>query len=185
MRLWHELLASPKGMARGGRVGAAALDALRPLRRSGLDRLGEGVFGLGKRSRSRGSTNRQEPHRQGQTGLEAPCCGPPKRRPTHGNAHCSQRPQLESLGGGCGCYRADSQAQRQTAQTSQLSYLQTDGDGGCQPEEEQLSRRQNLCGFVVPDQPVRDVALRSHANEQYCRRCQTSNQPVRPVGGGT
>jgi hypothetical protein len=65
------------------------------------------------------------------------------------------------------------------------AYLQTDGDGGYQPEEEQLSRRQNSCGFVVPDQPVRDVAIRSHTNEQYHRRCQTPNQPVRSVSGGT
>ncbi len=38
----------------GRRVGAAASEALGSFRRSGPDRLGEGVFGLGKRTRPRG-----------------------------------------------------------------------------------------------------------------------------------
>jgi hypothetical protein len=59
MRLRHDLLAASQGMARGGGVGAAASEALGSFRRSGPDRLGEGVIGFGKRTCSRGA-KRQE-----------------------------------------------------------------------------------------------------------------------------
>ncbi len=39
-------LAASEGTARGGRVGAAASEALGPFGRSGPDRLGESIFGL-------------------------------------------------------------------------------------------------------------------------------------------
>ncbi len=55
MRLWHDLLAAPQGMARGGRVGETPPDAARSPGRGGPDRLGASVLGLGERCRPRGA----------------------------------------------------------------------------------------------------------------------------------
>ena len=54
MRLGHDLLAAPEGVARGRGVGAPAPDAARSPRRGRPDRLGAGVPGLGERARPRG-----------------------------------------------------------------------------------------------------------------------------------
>jgi IS5 family transposase len=54
MRLWHELLEAPQGVARGGCVGKAASEAPGPFRRSRPDRVGEGILGLSKCGRPRG-----------------------------------------------------------------------------------------------------------------------------------
>jgi hypothetical protein len=59
MRLRHDLLEAPQGVARGRRMGKAAQEeALGPSRRSGPARVGEGVFGLGKRSSPRRGAKR-------------------------------------------------------------------------------------------------------------------------------
>src|SRR5512133_56198 len=54
VRLWHDLLEAPRGVARSGSVGMSALDATRPVGRSGPHRLVAGVLGLGERTGSRG-----------------------------------------------------------------------------------------------------------------------------------
>ena len=54
MRLGHDLLATPQGVARSGRVGAAASEALGSAGRGRRDRLGEIFIRLGERPRSRG-----------------------------------------------------------------------------------------------------------------------------------
>ncbi len=53
-------LAQAQGVARGGRMGATAQEALGPSRRSRADRLGAGVFGLGKRTPAPGGAKRPE-----------------------------------------------------------------------------------------------------------------------------
>jgi len=54
MRLWHDLLATPQGVARSGRVGRAASEALGSAGQGQRDRLEEIVIRLGQRPRSRG-----------------------------------------------------------------------------------------------------------------------------------
>src|SRR5215208_7719426 len=54
MRLGHDLLATPQGVARSGRVGGAASEVLGSVGQGRGDRLAEGVVGLGERTRPRG-----------------------------------------------------------------------------------------------------------------------------------
>ena len=54
MTCWHDLLATPQGVARGRGVRAAPKDAARSPRQGGRDRLGACIFGLGERAGPRG-----------------------------------------------------------------------------------------------------------------------------------
>ena len=54
MRIGHDLLATPQGVARSGRVGEAASEALGSAGQGRPDRVGESVIGLGECARSRG-----------------------------------------------------------------------------------------------------------------------------------
>ena len=99
----------------GRRVGAAASEALGAFRRSGSDRLGEGFFGLGKRTpASGGLENRPEPDRDKGTdkGTDKGKAGSKRhivvdRRVEEASLwwlsnRLPTSPRLEGLGRGCG-----------------------------------------------------------------------------------
>ena len=105
------MLEAPQGVAPGGRVGRTPSKALGPLRRSGSDRLAEGLFRLGECGRPRGAKRpvriRQIRERRAPSALR---CGRPKRHPALGDPFGCKRPRLEALGGSGGCYLSDPQA---------------------------------------------------------------------------